>query len=546
MAIRRVLSLWFPRLAAERVMRTRREALLRPFAVVGMRDQAQVLISLSPEAEAEGLRLGQTLRDATAICGHLVTVAENATADRAFLIALRRWAGKFSPWVAEEPPDALVADLTGCAHLFGGENGLLAQVAEDCGDLGLTVRAAIADTRGAAWAMARYAGAVAQSDRNGDAIQQEARATRSRALARQATGRVLPAFGSMGVIAEPGTMRQALAPLPLAALRLPQKTVESFGRLGLRRVEDIAGLPRAALARRFGADTLQRLDQAFGQVSEPVSPARAPLHFAVRISFPDPIGLVEDVAAGIDRLLPVLCRRLKEKGRGLRILRVEAQRSDGTMQWADISLARATDDAARLRPLIRMKIDAFDAGFGFDRLRLEALQTETVQPLQHRGHLDAAAKAAERAKGDIRVEDLIAKLGTRLGQEAVVRLHPADSHIPEKTFSVLTAAWSEPAREEWPEPRAPRPVVIFRPEPVSAPEDRTPPARFRWRRRDFALRVAIGPERLLPEWWWDDPNWRTGPRDYWRVEAESGDRLWLFYAHGGEISGGWFCQGVFA
>lgn len=544
--MRRVLSLWFPRMAAERLLRVRRDALPGPFAIVGLRNQAQVLISLNPAAEAAGLRLGQPFRDATAICGQLVTAAEHAPADQAFLAALRRWAGKFSPWVAEEPPDALVIDLTGCAHLFGGEDGLLAQVAEDCADLGLTVRAAIADTRGAAWALARYSGVAAQPDRTGDAIRQEAHATRSRAVARRATGQGGALTNPLGVIAPPGTMRQALAPLPLAALRLPSKVVEGFGHLGLRRVEDIMGLPRAALARRFGADTLRRLDQAIGLDPEPVSPARAPLHFAVRISFPEPIGLASDVAAGIDRLLPALCARLKAKGRGLRRLRFEAQRVDGTAEVAEIGLVRASDDVARIRPLLLMKLDGMDAGFGFDRLRLEALDTEVIHAVQHRGHLDAAADVAARARSDTALEDLIAKLGTRLGQESVVRLHPADSHIPEKTFSVLTAAWSEPAKEEWPEPRAPRPLIIFRPEPLTAHEDRTPPQRFRWRRRDFSLRVAVGPERLLPEWWLDDPAWRTGPRDYWRVETETGNRLWLFFAHGGEISGGWFCQGVFA
>ena len=552
MAIRRVLSLWFPRMAAQRVLRQRRDALPGPFAVVGLRDQAQVLVSLNPAAEAAGLRQGQPFRDAMALCAHLVTVPEHAPADQAFLAALRRWAGKFSPWVAEEPPDALVIDLTGCAHLFGGEEGVLAQVAEDCADLGLTVRAAIADTRGAAWALARFAGAATRPDRTGDAIRQEAHATRSRAAVRRAPGRAMAGPGDLapgvpaGVIAAPGTMRQALGPLPLAALRLPAHAVESLGHLGLRRVEDIMGLPRAALARRFGAETLRRLDQAVGLDPEPVSPARAPLHFAVRISFPEPIGLASDVAAGIDRLLPALCARLKARGRGLRRLRLEAQRVDGTADVAEIGLARASDDAARIRPLLMMKLDGMEAGFGFDRLRLEALETEALHAVQHRGHLDAAAEVALRASSDTALEDLISKLGTRLGQEAVVRLHPADSHIPEKTFSVLAAAWSEPAAGDWPEPRGPRPIILFRPEPVTAHDARTPPPEFRWRRREFVLRVAVGPERLLPEWWWDDPAWRTGPRDYWRVETDTGDRLWLFYAHGAEASGGWFCQGVFA
>jgi protein ImuB len=548
MAVRRILSLWFPRLPVERLLRQRRDALIQPFAVVGMRANAQLLISLSPEAEAAGLRQGQPLRDATAMCPGLVTAPENPVEDAAFLRALRRWAGKFSPWVAEEVPDALVIDLTGCAHLFGGEEGLMAQVEEDCGDLGLSLRACIADTRGAAWALARYAGATTAQMRSGDEIRQEAHATRSRAVrrfSRQSVGSPRQA-GPSGVIAAPGQTRQAIATLPLAALRLAPAAVEGLGRLGLRRVEDIMGMPRAALARRFGADVLRRLDQALGLDAEPVNPAASPLHFAVRISFPDPIGLAEDIAAGMDRLLPPLCAKLAAKGRGARRVRLEAQRSDGRVEVVEVGLARASDVADRIRPLLMLKLDQIDPGFGIDRLRLEAVETEPLHAVQHRGHLEAAADVAARQGADTALEDLIGKLGTKLGQEAVVRLHPADSNIPEKSAITLAAAWSAPAPAPWPEPRAPRPIVIFRPEPVDAPPDRTPPAQFRWRRRRFDLRFAVGPERLLPEWWLDDPEWRSGARDYWRIEVAGGERLWLFYAHGGEVSGGWFCQGLFA
>ena len=160
--------------------------------------------------------------------------------------------------------------------------------------------------------------------------------------------------------------------------------------------------------------------------------------------------------------------------------------------------------------------------------------------------LPISAFAAARQIDDVALVDLIGKLGARLGVEAVTRLHPGASHIPEKAAQTLAAAWSEPHPAPWPASRAVRPLTIFRPEPVGAPEDDpTPPARFRWRRRDLATRVAVGPERILPEWWLDDPDWRSGPRDYWRVEVEGGERLWLYFAHGGEMSGGWFCQGAF-
>ena len=552
MSNRRILSLWFPRLAAERALRLRREALPLPFAVVGDQNGAQVLMSLNMAAEAAGLRMGQPLRDATAMCPGLLTRPADALAEAAFLGVLRRWAGKFSPWVAEEPPASLVIDLTGCAHLFGGEAALLAEVEQDCAGLGLTVRAGVADTRGAAWALARFAGRQGAPVRSGDAIDQEARATRSRAVKRRGweKGGAAPGVRGgavpQGVIAATGQMRQALADLPLAALRLSGQTVEGLTRLGLHRVQDVLDLPRGALARRFGTDTLRRLDQALGLEPEPVAPARAPRHFAARLTFPEPIGLQDDIVAGLDRILPVLCARLQAAGRGARRVRLQAFRVDGQVQRVEIGLARPADQPDRIRPLLLLKLDAIDPGFGIDCLRTEALETEPLHAVQHRGHADASATAAARQVEDTALVDLIGKLGARLGTEAVTRLHPAASHIPEKAAQVLAAAWSEPHPAPWPEPRSPRPLVIFRPEPVGAPEDDpTPPARFRWRRRDLATRVALGPERITPEWWLDDPEWRSGPRDYWRIEVEGGERLWLYYAHGGEMSGGWFCQGSF-
>ncbi|MFD1344837.1 Y-family DNA polymerase, partial [Litorisediminicola beolgyonensis] len=175
---RRILSLWFPRMGAD--MLIRHEPLLAevPFAVVDEVAGSQVLSSLSPAASAAGLCRGQPLRAAHAICADLVTRPRAAHREAGFLGTLHRWAGKFSPWVAPEPPDALVADLTGCAHLFGGEEALMAEVAADCADLGLDVRLGLADTLGGAWALARYGGEEAASHRSGDAIEQEARATR--------------------------------------------------------------------------------------------------------------------------------------------------------------------------------------------------------------------------------------------------------------------------------------------------------------------------------------------------------------------------------
>ncbi len=558
MSGRRILSLWFPRLAADRVTRRRKDAVPVPLAVVDDRNGAQVLVCLSVEAEAAGLALGQPLRDAGAICPALLTVPTDPRAEAQFLLMLRRWAGRFSPWVADEPPAGLMIDLTGSAHLHGGEEGVLDRVAEDCAGLGLTVRAAIADTPGAAWGLARYASTGVVSVRSGDAIDQEARATRSRAAKRRrwerggSLPRTVAARGAeAALVAPPGRLYDALAPLPLAALRLNGDVVDRLLRLGLRQVGDIMGLPRAALARRFGADTLRRLDQAMGLEPEPVSPARPPMHFAVRLTLPDPIGLRSDVEAALDRLLPPFCNKLRARGRGVRRVLFQAFRADGGVASVEVGLAGASDSPDRIRPLLQLKLDQLDAGYGIDCLRLEALATEAVSAVQHRGQLEGTTQAPDLAgripAGSAQaLEDLIGRLGARLGTEAVLRLHPADSHVPAKSAKVLMAAWSQPHDGPWPAAPGPRPLVMFRPEPVDAPETPDLPSRFRWRRRDFIVRMAVGPERLQPEWWFEDPDWRGGARDYWRVEAEGGERLWLFYGRGGAVTDQWYCEGVFS
>ena len=545
MAPKRILSLWFPRLGAERLLRAMRGLPDTPFAVAEQTGQMQRIASVSVLAQVAGVYPGQPLRDALAICPQLATQARDAAAEAAFLTRLRRWAGQFAPLVAEEPPDALTLDITGCAHLFGGEAAMVERIGAALEGMGLSVQAGLADTPGAAWALARHAGGRAATGRSGDAIQQEARATRSRAAARprHAPGPGATTFAP--AIAAIGQTHSALARLPVAALRLDPATVAELTRLGLRHVGDLTGQPRAALARRFGKGLVLRLDQALGSAPEPISPARPDTAFATRLSLPEPIGLEADMLAALDRLLPRLCEMLRDKRQGARILRLEAYRSDGQRQDITLTLARASHDPARIRPLLAMRLDQIDAGFGIDMFRLEALRTEPLHDKQSSGHLEAARAAASRAARDTAIEDLTTRLGARIGMEAITRHHPGNSHIPEKAAQILAAAWSEPA-PDWPAPAAPRPALLWRPEPVTAPDTPHPPARFRWRRRDLALACAQGPERIAPEWWLDEPDWRSGTRDYWIVTTACGSRLWLYFAHGAAMSRGWFCHGSFA
>jgi protein ImuB len=218
-------------------------------------------------------------------------------------------------------------------------------------------------------------------------------------------------------------------------------------------------------------------------------------------------------------------------------VRLTLVRTDNGTELREVGLARPADTPDAIRPLLALKLGEVDAGFGFDAMRLEAAATERVAPQQ-------LSPFARRDEAD-GMAALLGRLGARLGLEALVRLHPADSHIPEKSATEMAAAFSTPVHG-WPLPAAPRPILIFPPEPLTPRDAAAPPDRFVWRRRERRRCAAFGPERIAPEWWLDDPAWRSGPRDYWRVETDDGTRLWIFEAKGAELPPGWFAQGLFA
>ncbi|MEO0960714.1 MAG: DNA polymerase Y family protein, partial [Pseudomonadota bacterium] len=204
--------------------------------------------------------------------------------------------------------------------------------------------------------------------------------------------------------------------------------------------------------------------------------------------------------------------------------------------------------------------DDLDAGWGIDALRLAAPETEPMRPSQART-VDTGRNGNPATTEVDAMADLMSRIGNRIGFESVTRLLPAESHIPERAFTEAAAAWSE--RGDWRRamvPGAPaRPLTLFPPEPIAPtgpePRDHTaagslrpPPRRFRWRAQTLSLAAVAGPERLAPEWWWDDPAWASGPRDYWRVATAEGPRLWLFHTPAAEapVARRWHVHGCFA
>nr|WP_321980555.1 DNA polymerase Y family protein [uncultured Cohaesibacter sp.] len=568
------MSLWFPRLASDRILR--RTVVTTPFALTLQQSNAERLYCLNESAEREGLQRGMGLADARALCPSLQTMPADREADAHFLQLLARWAGRFCPWVGLDGNDGLLLDVTGSTHLFGGEQALLEVIEERLARGGISVQQGLADTRGAAWALAHYGGWV--PDEAGE------QATGSRHVETEgSTATHEKRSSGLAVrLALPGKALAAIGHLPVAALRLEEKVCTGLMRLGVRTIEALYALPRATVTRRFGLEPLMRLDQALGHREEAISPLSEAPHYGVRMSLPEPIGLADDVMAVAAKLLDRLCDKLDRQGAGARVLQLTMRRMDMEASQVELRLARPMREAARILPLFERSVGEVDAGFGIDMMRLEATVVEPMADDQmtsvvlSNGGREADREAASRVE-DHALDDLVSRLGSRIGLENILRFVPADSHIPERSFSLQPASWTK-AVASWPGlggkkgpdrdarkegaqneeacgSRSPRPLRLFPPEPIVLPLSsepdparREPPAHFRWRRMQLSVAYARGPERIAPEWWWEDPAWRSGIRDYWWVETRQGWRLWLFHTPQNRLThlSSWFVQGEFA
>lgn len=456
------------------------------------------LAAVDAMAAAENLHCGQTLADARALLPHLKVADADPAADAAALERLAGWCSRYTPWAAPDGVDGLMLDISGCAHLFQGEEALVADIVQRLQRAGMKVRAAVADTPAAAWAWARHG-----------------------------EGSVLP----------PGEATTRLRPLPIGALRLPPDIADELWRLGLRSVGHLFDLPRPPLARRFGAALLQRLDRVRGLEDEPIDPRRPAPQWRVRLTFPDGIGTRGDIDAALDQLLALLGPALEKEHQGARRLELGFYRLDGTAQFIEIGTSQPTRDSRHLRRLFAGKLDGVAPGFGIETMILAALVTEALAPQQ--APLAAASIASEG------VASVVDRLQNRLGHRAVFRAALQESHVPERA-----AAWAPAMARPNPVVPAsqPRPLRLFTPpEPIDATVLGGPaPQRFRWRRVEHRVTAARGPERIGPEWWRPSSDNRAADyqtRDYFWLQDGEGRRFWVYRT---KAANTWFLHGLFA
>jgi len=477
-----------------------------PLAVIAREGSKRIVVGVDAVAHTRGVSVGMAVSMANALVPELVTRDADFAADAAALERLAIWAlRRYSPIVAVDPPAGLMIDISGAAHLVGGEEPWLADITGRLGAVGISARVAIAATYGAAHPLARR-------------------------------------VANPTLVLDADNAIPLLRSLPVSALRLGPAIIDGLRRLGFDRVGELADTPRAPLALRFGSDIGRRLDQMFGDASEPFELVSSPELIHVSRAFAEPIAAAETIARYISQLVTQLCEKLDAKALGARKLDLLFFRVDSDVQAVRVGTAKPVRDAKRLTRLLCDRIETVSPGFGIERVVLAAPTTERLS------YKVGASNLVEAPVAD--VSDLVDLLANRIGNGRLYRFASVQSDIPERSLRRV-AAMAPPTSASWSD-AWPRPSRLFDPpesiETVALLPDH-PPAAFTWRGVRRRIRRADGPERLFGEWWTRDAE-TASVRDYFQVEDDAGERFWLFRAGDGENpatgSQRWYVHGIFA
>jgi len=497
----RYISLWFRHLTTDWSI-IRRPALQKvPFVLATPEHGRMVITAANAIAQAEGINAGMVVADARVLVPSVEVLDDKPDLSGKLLRALALWCIRYTPIASIDPPDGVILDISGCAHLWGGELPYLKEIVCRLRAKGYDVRGAIADTIGAAWAIARF-------------------------------GRVTPIIDS-------GEQTAALFPLPPPALRLEPAVLERLQKLGLYRISNIAGMPRKALSRRFGKELLLRLDQAFGLEDEPIQSVQPVEPYQERLPCIEPIRTAGGIEIALNRLLEILCSRLQQDGKGLRSAIFKGYRLDGKVVQIGIGTNRASHNTGHLFKLFEEKISALEPDLGIELFVLEAPKVEDVSPLQKT--LWNGACGLE----DMRLSELVDRLANKISPRVIHRYLPDQHHWPERSVKPASTL-DEKVVDTWPVDR-PRPIhLLHTPAPieVTAPIPDYPPMLFRYLGKLHKIKKADGPERIEQEWWLEGAR----HRDYYAVEDEDGARYWLFRSghYTDDQPSQWFIHGFFA
>ncbi len=497
---KRFVSIWFRYLATDWFALRSPQLRDTAFVLTTPSHGRMIVTAANAIAEAQGVYKGLVLADARAIISGLEVLDDKPGLADKLLKRIAEWCIRFTPFAALDPPDGIILDVTGCSHLWGGDAPYLKEIVDRLKARGYHVRAAIADTIGAAWAVARFA--------------------------------------KQSFIVSPNQQSEALSSLPPEALRLEADTIERLHKLGLCQIKNFLSMPRSALRRRFGNHIIQRLNQALGLEEEIIQPVQPVEPYHERLPCVEPIVTATGIEIAIKRLLEVLCTRLQQEQKGLRTACFKGYRIDGKIEQVDIATNRASCNVNHLFKLFEIKLPTIAPDLGIELFVLEAPKVEDHSPSQEK-----LWKAAG-GLNDIGLAELLDRLAGKIGSNSIVRFLPAEHYLPERSFKQASSL-QEQKTIEWRIDR-PRPILLLAtPEciNVTAPIPDYPPMLFRYKGKLHKIIKADGPERIEQEWW----RLEGQHRDYYAVEDEEGCRYWLFRSghYNEEKTYQWFIHGFF-
>jgi protein ImuB len=541
------LAIVLPRLNTDRLIRSGRAPESRPLAIYAKQANAFLLTGVDARASALGLRLAMSLADARAIHPDLETIEAEPEEDARALDNIAAWCERFTPVVVTDPPDGVFLDVTGCGHLFGGEEALRDQIVARLHAQGFASRAALAPTPGAAWALARYGPAGREQKLPAPLRGGAGGGGDGGAFAQSSANTPHPLLPPQGE--KEALLPASLAPLPVEALRLDEDAAALLRRLGLKTIGQLLAAPRSSFAARAGERAMRRLDQALGRAPEPLSPRRPPPPvFALR-RFLEPLFSVDALLEATQTLCADAVEKLELRGAGARRARLHLFGVDGRDRVIEIGVSRPEREAKALLRLFRERLNLaaenLDAEFGIEAARLDIVQLERIE-----GAGRALVAGEESQASAEKIAAIVDMLSARLGPKRVLRPRFNDAHAPERAGSWRSAlgagAPEGGGRRAAGDAVMRRPLTVFsRPQPIEAiatvPDG--PPIRFRWRRVLREVARAEGPERISGDWLGGVPT-----RDYYRVEDRNGRRYWLYreglYGEGEPPR--WFVHGLFA
>lgn len=498
---KRFVVIWFRHLKTDWMVRHKPELKNVPF-VLALPDHGRMRITeVSALAKTKGLHAGMVVADARVILPDLKIIDDDITLSNKLLKKLCLYCIRFTPVAAVDTPNGVILDASGCAHLWSTEESYLKSIINKFKDFGFHVRAAMADTIGAAWAICHY--------------------------------------GKVKAIINLNEQREAILSLPPAALRLDAGILERLKKLGLYRISSFINMQRSALRRRFGEQLLLRLDQVLGNKEEFIKSLQPIEPYTERLPCLEPIQTAVGIEIALQQLLENLCRRMKKESKGLRDVTFKGYRIDGKTECISINTNHPSSNVKHLFKLFEIKITTIEPALGIELFTLEASKVEDVTALQEtlwtsNGSLESKELA-----------ELLDHFESKFGNNITHRYLPAEHHLPERSIKLATSL-KEKSTISWNEDKV-RPIQLLKePQPieVTAPLPDYPPMNFRYKGKLHTIKKADACERIEAEWWQ-----QTGlHRDYYIVEDDEGKRYWLFRLgyYIADKTPAWFIHGFFA